>query len=113
MHLTRHCFALDLKDDPKLIAAYDAYHQHVWPEILQSIREAGIVSMEIYRVRNRLFMIMEVDATFSFESKSAADQANPQVRKWEELMWEYQQALPFAKAGEKWMLMKEMFKFKV
>ncbi|HQQ99123.1 MAG TPA: L-rhamnose mutarotase, partial [Cyclobacteriaceae bacterium] len=39
--MQRHCYALDLKDDPQLIAAYEAAHQNVWPEILSSLKEAG------------------------------------------------------------------------
>jgi L-rhamnose mutarotase len=54
-------------------------------------------------------MIMEVNDTFSFEQKNAADLANPKVQEWETLMWKYQQALPFAKPGEKWILMDKIF----
>lgn len=108
--LKRYCLALDLKDDPKLMDEYEKYHQQVWPEILKSIKGSGIVSMEIYRAGNRLFMIMETDQSFSFEEKAKADAANPKVQEWENLMWNYQQALPFANPGEKWILMKEIFK---
>jgi L-rhamnose mutarotase len=107
--MRRYCLAVDLKDDPALIAEYEAYHQRVWPEILKSIKDSGIESMEIYRLANRLFMIMEVNASFSFESKSKADAGNPKVQEWEQLMWKYQQALPFAKPGEKWVLMEKIF----
>jgi L-rhamnose mutarotase len=106
----RHCLALDLKDDPALIAEYERHHRAVWPEILESIRAAGIVDMEIYRMGNRMFMIMEVDETFSFERKAEADAANPKVHAWETLMWRYQLALPGAKPGEKWMKMERIFK---
>ncbi|MGN6416955.1 MAG: L-rhamnose mutarotase [Pseudobacter sp.] len=105
----RHCFALDLKKNTELINEYEAYHQAVWPEIIASIKEAGIEDLQIYRVENRLFMIMEVHDSFSFEKKHAADAANPKVQQWEELMWNYQQALPTAKPGEKWMPMKKIF----
>jgi L-rhamnose mutarotase len=107
--MTRYCFALDLKEDPNLIAAYEEYHRSVWPEIIQSIKEADIKSLEIYRVSNRLFMIMETGPDFSFEKKAEADAHNPMVVQWEKLMWEYQQALPNAKPGEKWMLMDKIF----
>ena len=107
--LTKYCFALDLKDDENLIREYKAYHQAVWPEIITSIKDAGIEDLEIYAVGNRLFMIMTVNETFSFEKKSAMDAANPRVQEWEELMWKYQQALPVAKAGEKWVLMEKIF----
>ena len=105
----RYCLALDLINDAEKIAAYEAYHKNVWPEILDSIKSSGIQSMEIYSVENRLFMIMETDDSFSFETKSISDAQNPKVQEWENLMWNYQQALPFAKAGEKWMLMNKIF----
>ncbi len=107
----RHCFALDLKDDPNLIADYERWHAPggVWPEILESIQSAGIEALEIYRTGNRLFMIMEVNEDFSFEKKAASDAANPKVQEWEALMWKFQQQLPWAKEGEKWVLMKKIF----
>lgn len=103
------CLALDLKPDPALIAEYEAQHRAVWPEILDSIRAAGIGRLEIYRVENRLFMILEADDNFSFEKKAALDAANPRVQEWETLMWRYQQALPTVKKGKKWLLMERIF----
>src|SRR4029077_7947469 len=44
----RFCLTLDLRDDPALIAEYKSYHQRIWPEITQSIRDSGIEDMEIY-----------------------------------------------------------------
>jgi len=106
----RYCFALDLKDDPTLIAEYEGYHERIWPEITRSIHDAGIEDMEIYRVGNRLFMVMAVSDDFSFETKDRSDRANPRVQEWEELMWQYQQPLPLAKPGEKWLRMERIFK---
>lgn len=107
--MKKYCLALDLKDDPRLISEYEEHHRHVWPEILESIRSAGITMLEIYRVSNRMFMVMETRDEFSFEQKNAADAANPRVQDWETLMWKYQQALPMAKPGEKWILMEKIF----
>lgn len=105
----RYCLALDLKNDDKLIAEYESYHQQVWPEILKSIKDSGIEQMEIYRTGNRLFMIIEANEGFNFEKKSKADAGNSKVQEWEELMWNYQQALPGSKPGEKWILMNKIF----
>lgn len=110
--MKRYALALDLKDDEKLISEYEAYHEEIWPEVRQSIISAGILNLEIYRLSNRLFMIMEVEDGFSFEAKAKSDAANPKVQEWETLMWKYQQALPSAKPGEKWILMKNIFHLK-
>ncbi|MBI1342271.1 MAG: L-rhamnose mutarotase [Terrimonas sp.] len=107
--MKRYCLALDLKDDPVLIAEYEQYHKAVWPGILDSITQAGIVSMEIYRTGNRMFMIMDTEDDFRFDRKAEMDAANPEVQDWEKRMWKYQQAVPSAKTGEKWVLMNKIF----
>jgi L-rhamnose mutarotase len=105
----RYCLALDLKSDPRLIDEYKKHHREVWPEITQSIRDAGIQEMEIYLLGTRLFMIVEVKDGFSFEAKDLADGANSRVQDWETLMWKFQEPLPQAKPGEKWLLMEKIF----
>ena len=109
--MKRFCLALDLVDDPELIAEYEHWHkkENGWPEIKKSILDGGISNMEIYRTGNRLFMIMETSDDFSFERKAAMDAANPKVQEWEQLMWKFQQPLPWAKNGEKWILMDQIF----
>ncbi len=110
----RFCLTLDLKDDPKLIAEYKRYHEEIWPEITRSIKDSGIEDMEIYLLGTRMFMIMEVNESFSFEAKARADQKadrlNPKVQEWELLMGTFQKLLPQAKPGEKWLLMDRVFK---
>ncbi|WP_310283345.1 L-rhamnose mutarotase [Flavobacterium piscis] len=110
--MQKHCLTLDLKDDPNLIDEYIRFHENVWPEITQSIKEAGIINLEIYNVGDRLFMIIEADSDFSFEKKSKLDEQNPKVQEWETLMWKFQKALPGAKPGEKWILMDKIFELK-
>ena len=107
--MKQYCLALDLKDDPAMIAEYEAHHKKVSPEILTTIHDSGIERMEIFRAGNRMFMIIETTDSFDFEAKARMDEVNPVVQKWESLMWKYQQALPFAKSGEKWVLMNKFF----
>ena len=102
--LIRHCFILDLIDDQNLITAYKKYHEEIWPEITQSLLDSGI--------ENRLFMILEVKDSFTFERKEEMDLENPKVQEWERLMWKYQQKLPMAKKGQKWILMDKIFQLK-
>ena len=107
--MKRYCFALDLNDDPQLIAEYKNWHSRVSPEIKKSITDTGITRMDIYTVGNRMFMIMDTTDDFDFEKKEKMDASNPLVQQWETLMWKYQKPLPFAKPGEKWMLMEQIF----
>lgn len=107
--MKRYCLALDLKDDPALIAEYEKYHEAIWPEIKESILVSGIIQMEIYRLENRLFMMMDTDDSFSFERKAAMDAANAKVQEWETLMWKYQEPLKNSAPGEKWRLMTKIF----
>lgn len=107
----KFCFSCDLVDDPDLITEYKAYHtaEEIWPEITQSLKDAGVLDMQIFSTGNRMFMVMEVDHNFSVERKAHMDLSNPKVQQWEELMWKYQQALPWAISGEKWVGMEEVF----
>jgi L-rhamnose mutarotase len=107
--MKRFCLALDLKEDPKLILEYEEYHKNIWPEIAKSIKDSGIEKMEIYRTGDRLTMIIETTDSFSFQKKAETDNNNPKVQEWEKLMWNYQQAIPHAKPGEKWVLMEKIF----
>lgn len=107
--MKKYCFALDLINDPRLISEYKKYHEEIWPEITKSIQSAGIENLDIYLTGNRLFMIMEVIDSFSFEKKAIMDLENPKVQEWETLMWKFQQKLPFAKKGEKWILMDSIY----
>ena len=105
--------ALDLKEDPALIAEYVRWHTKVSPEIKQSIIDSGITCMEIYRTGNRLFMVIKARDNFSFEQKANADRNNNKVVEWEKLMSTYQKPLPWAKEGEKWLLMEQIFELNV
>jgi L-rhamnose mutarotase len=108
----RICLGLDLQDDSKLIEEYTRYHEPggVWPEIIQSLYDSGIVDMEIYLLGNRLFMILEAGDTFSLERKANMDRANEKVQQWELLMREnFQQALPWEEEL-RWVKMDRVFK---
>lgn len=112
--MSRYCLTVDLKDDPQAIEQYESYHQAVWPEILQSLTDSGILSMQIYRLRTRMFMIIETTDDFSFERKGAMDASNAKVQEWEKLMGQFQQALPWEDPNDpwKWKLMDMVFEFK-
>jgi len=107
----RHCLALDLKDDPTLIAEYEAYHREVWPEVLQHLRAQGIRDLEIFRLGTRMAMVMDTDdAVFDAERMAAAQRDNPRLAEWEALMWRFQASTPWTPAGQKWTPMRSIFR---
>ena len=108
--LKRYAQALDLVDDPVLIAEYEEAHVHIWPEVRDHLRHYGVVEMEIYRFGARLFMLMEVDPEcFDGATFARASGASPVIQHWESLMWKYQKPVPGAGAGEKWVPMQRIF----
>jgi L-rhamnose mutarotase len=108
--MKRYCLALDLKDDPQKIAEYEEIHKAVWPGVLEHIRANGVLNMELYRTGNRLFMIMETVDDFDPQVMATSDQASPLIQEWEAFMWGFQQPLPWAKPGEKWVMTNRIFK---
>ena len=109
--MRKYCLACDLKDDPTLIEKYREYHAegNAWPEITKSIVDGGITAMEIFLTGNRLFMIMEVNESFDPERKARMDAENPKVQEWEALMDQFQQRLPWAPDGVKWVMTEKIF----
>ena len=104
-----YALALDLRNDAQLIAEYERLHRNVAHEIQQSIKDAGITRMDIYRFADRLFMIIEANDDFSFAEKAAADKVNPHVQAWERLTWKFQKTIPGSNPGEKWVVMDKIF----
>jgi L-rhamnose mutarotase len=108
--MTRHVLAVDLKDDPAVVAAYKEHHRRVWPEVLRSLRRAGIADMQIYLLGRRLVMLVDMsdglDVRRAFAQHVASD---PRVAEWEALMKSMQQPAPDSGAGEWWAVMQPVF----
>jgi L-rhamnose mutarotase len=100
---------LDLKDDATAIAEYKRYHVKIWPEVRDSLRAAGVTDMEIYLLGTRMFMIMDVNDSFSLSAKAAADAANAKVQEWEVIMGGFQQPLAQSRPGQRWVVMERVF----
>ena len=107
----RFCQTLDLKDDSRLIAEYRKRHSEgeAWSEIIDGIREVGILEMEIYIVGTRLFMIVETPVDFDWDEAMARLATLPRQQEWEDYMSEFQAAAAGASSDEKWVMMERMF----
>lgn len=107
----RYCQTLDLRDNPELIKEYRRRHsrEHAWREILQGIREVGILEMEIYILGTRLFMIVETPLNFDWNTAMARLATLPRQAEWEDYMAEFQLVKAGMSSAEKWQLMERMF----
>ena len=107
----RHILLLDLKNDPEAITAYKHWHRPGGPPaaVTRSIRDAGILDLDIWLAGDRLVMVMETGPDFDPQQKAARDAGDPDVQAWETLMDRYQQRLPFAQAGIKWVAAEKIY----
>jgi L-rhamnose mutarotase len=100
--------ALDLRNDPAVIAAYREHHEAVYPEVTAALRKAGIHRMRIFLLGTHLFMYFE--APDDFDAKAYMSYASdPRCQAWETLMKGFQQRVPEAKAGDWWTPMEMVF----
>ncbi len=101
--------ALDLRDDPNLIARYRKEHAQVWPEVLARLREIGVTEMKIFLLGRRMFMYCETRDGFDPSTDFARSNDDPTYRKWDELMRTMQERVDEAKPGEWWAMMERVF----
>ena len=101
--------ALDLKDDPALIAAYKEHHGHIYPEVLAALRGIGITRMRIFLLGTHLFMYYEAPDTFLPERDYQEYARNPRCAAWDALMRGFQKRVPEAHPGQWWADMELVF----
>ena len=109
--LQRFCLTLDLQEEQELIREYLHWHEkeHIWPEIPEGIKEAGIQKMEIYRLGSRLFMIIEAGPGFDFDRDMSRLSTLPRQQEWEAFVSKFQKSLPGESSAEKWKVMQKIF----
>ena len=109
--VNRYCQTMDLRDNPELIAEYRRRHSEgeAWKEIIDGIRQVGILEMEIYLLGTRLFMIVETPVDFDWDEAMNRLATLPRQQEWEESMAEMQQCDKQSTSNEKWKLMERIF----
>ncbi|MEY4540640.1 MAG: hypothetical protein RLZZ306_2397 [Bacteroidota bacterium] len=95
MKTNRTCLALDLKDDADLISQYEHFHtpDGIWKGIPEGIR-AGVEDMQIYRIGNHLFMIVETVEGITLEEAFEITSKYPRQPEWAAFMDGFQQKNP-------------------
>jgi L-rhamnose mutarotase len=101
--------ALDLKDDPQVIADYRQHHREVWPPVIAGLRRIGITKMKIFLVGNHLFMYFEAPDDFDPARDFMTYAKSEEAQNWEKLMRGFQKPIDAAREGEWWAAMEEVF----
>ena len=106
----RYCQTLDLRNNPELITEYRRLHskEGVWPEILEGIRKAGILEMEIYIKGCHLFMIVEMPAHLDWNDTMKRMGSYPRQAEWEALTSRFQNTSG-GSSEDKWNMMERIF----
>ncbi|MCQ2307745.1 MAG: L-rhamnose mutarotase [Bacteroidales bacterium] len=106
-----YCRTLELRNNPELIKEYRRRHEkgNVWQEIIDGIRQVGILEMEIYILGTRLFMIVETPADLDLDAAMNKLATLPRQAEWEAYMSELQDTSANATSDEKWQMMERMF----
>ena len=108
----RYCRTMKLREgDRKFIDDYRHAHSKgvIWQEIIDGIREVGILEMEIYILDNKLFMIVVTPLDFNWDEAMARLATLPRQQEWETFMSRFQDCSADASADEKWQMMDRMF----
>jgi L-rhamnose mutarotase len=101
---------INLVNDASKIEQYKAYHRSVWPEVEQCLKSAGIVTMDIYLLGRRLFMVVEADDAFDLARDfGRLPDLHPRYKEWQELMDTFQERVPEAKDQEHWAMMEPVY----
>jgi L-rhamnose mutarotase len=93
---------------PERIAAYEALHAAVWPEVLATIHACNIRNYSIFRHGTMLFAYFEYTGD-DFDADMAKMAADPKTQEWWALCKPMQEPLPDRTEGEWWATMNEVF----
>ncbi len=94
--MRRHVRMIELHDDPATAAAYEHAHLpgNTPAEVLASQRRHGIAELAIYRLGNRLVMVMDVTDAFDPDGLDRDAEADPVLVDWHRRMGGFQKPLP-------------------
>ncbi len=110
--VNRYCKTLKLKDDDECMAEYKRYHEPggVWPEILHSIREVGILDQEIYLKDRDLFLFQDTAPDLIYDEAMIVLASKPRHSEWQTLMSNFQEIDSAKSAKPIWTLCERIFK---
>jgi L-rhamnose mutarotase len=107
--IKRYCQYIQL--NASAIEQYKYWHdsRHIWREIPDGIRKAGILSMEIYLLDDKAFMIVETPLDFDWDHAFGLLATLERQAEWEAFVSQFQLAAHGKTSAQKWQLMERIF----
>lgn len=93
---------------PEKLEEYKQLHAHVWPGILQMIKDCNISNYSIYYKDGYLFSYYEYTGA-DYEADMARMAADPETQRWWTVCNPCQEPLETRSSGEWWAGMDEVF----
>ncbi len=105
----RFCQFLTL--NPETLEEYKYWHDshHIWKEIPEGIRKAGILDMEIYVINDMAFMIIETPVDFDWDTAFGRLATFERQAEWEDFVARFQISKEGLRSEEKWQLVERVF----
>jgi L-rhamnose mutarotase len=84
----RICEARELVTDPNLLQKYKDLHAigMAWPEITKSIKDSGVLELEIYMIGNRTFEFNIVPLDFDWDAALEGSEPSEKEKQWGAIM---------------------------
>jgi L-rhamnose mutarotase len=102
--MRRYAYRLRIRADA--IEEYELEHTRVWPEMLASLKNAGISNYSIFRRGQELFLYLQVDDFERAWDKLSCDPVN---QRWQKFMSRFFESMADAGPAESFNMMKEVF----
>jgi len=102
--MQRVAFQLRIRKDK--LEEYDRAHAAVWPELIESIRSAGIRDYSIFRRHQTIFLVMRV-ADFDRAWDTLAK--DPINQRWQQKMADIFEEKQDIEPGERFPMFREVF----
>jgi L-rhamnose mutarotase len=109
--MNRYVLTVNVKNDAAALEAYRRHHAAVWPEVVESLRAAGVRHMDIHLLGRQLVMVLDLEDGLDVASVFARHGASDvRVAEWEALMKSLQEPVDGAGPGEWWAIMEPVFR---
>lgn len=111
-NIKAYCITTNMVADTAMQNEYIKLHveqQTLWPGVGEGFCNEGFQYIKMWKSDRRLVLIVGIPADMDLDEMSRMNAENhPKVQEWNEYMGQFQEALPGAAPGQKWVFMNQI-----